>query len=73
MNSSTLPTNERTVQGFNQPTGFRFRNRGMIPNKDKPLVDRHEPKKSVGWLINDREGKIGRFTKHTPTAHAQWS
>ena len=43
-----------------------------MPNKDKPLVDRHAPKDGVGWLINDIEGKVCRFANDMPTAHAQW-
>ena len=43
-----------------------------MPNKEKPLDDRHAPKNGVGSLIADREWKIGRFTNDTPTAHAQW-
>ena len=34
-----------------QPAEQRwFRHRGVMPNKDRPLVDRHAPKKGVGWL-----------------------
>ena len=43
-----------------------------MPNKDKPLVDRHAPKDGVGWLMNDIEGKVCRFANDIPTAHAQW-
>jgi hypothetical protein len=28
-----------------------------MPNKDRPLVDRHAPNKGVGWLVNDQQGK----------------
>ncbi len=24
-----------------------------MPNKDRPQVERHPPKKGVGWLLND--------------------
>ncbi len=43
-----------------------------MPNKDRPLVDRHAPKNGVGWLLNDQEGKVCSFTNANPTAHAQW-
>jgi hypothetical protein len=43
-----------------------------MPNKDKPLVDRHAPKGGVGWLMNDIEAKASRFANDKPTAHAQW-
>ena len=43
-----------------------------MPNKDRPLVDRHVPKNGVGWLVNDQEGKVCSFTNANPTAHAQW-
>ncbi len=43
-----------------------------MPNKDRPLVDRHAPKNGVGWLMNDQEGKVSSFTNANPTAHAQW-
>ena len=43
-----------------------------MPNKSKPLVDRHAPKNGVGWLINDQEGKVCSFTNPNPIAHAQW-
>ena len=49
-----------------------FRHRVGMPNKDRPLVDRHAPKKGVGWLVNDQEGKFCSFTKANPTEHAQW-
>ena len=42
-----------------------------MPNKDRPLVDRHAPKKGVGWLVNDQEQKVCSFTNANPTAHAQ--
>jgi hypothetical protein len=41
-----------------------------MPNKDRPLVDRHALKNGVGWLMNDQEGKVCSFTKDMPTAHA---
>ena len=43
-----------------------------MPNKDRPLVDRHAPKDGVGWLMNDQDGKVCSFTNANPTAHAQW-
>ncbi|WP_114994509.1 DUF1651 domain-containing protein [Synechococcus sp. UW179A] len=43
-----------------------------MPNKDRPLVDRHTPKNDVGWLVNDQQGKACSFTNANPTAHAQW-
>ena len=43
-----------------------------MPNKDRPLVDRHAPKNGVGWLLNDQQGKVCSFTNANPTAHAQW-
>ena len=39
-----------------------------MPNKDKPLVDRHAPKDGVGWLMNDIEGKVCRFANDMATA-----
>jgi hypothetical protein len=29
-----------------------------MPNKDRPLVDRHAPKNGVGWLMNAQEEKF---------------
>ena len=49
-----------------------FRHRGVKPNKDRPLVDRHAPKAGVGWLVNPQEQKVCSFTNANPTAHAQW-
>ena len=43
-----------------------------MPNKDRPLVDRHAPKNGVGWLVNTQEQKVCSFTNANPTAHAQW-
>ena len=43
-----------------------------MPNKDRPLVDRHPPKNGVGWLMNDQEGKVCSFKNDMPTQHAQW-
>ena len=43
-----------------------------MPNKDRPLVDRHAPKDGVGWLMNDQEQQICRFQNDMPTQHAQW-
>ena len=34
------------------------RHRGSMRNKDRPLVDRHAPKKGVGWLVNTQEQKV---------------
>ena len=48
------------------------RQRGVMPNKDRPLVDRHLPKKGVDWLLNDQEGKVCSFRNDNPTAYAQW-
>ena len=43
-----------------------------MPNKDRPIVDRHAPKSGVGWLMNDQEGKVCSFTKAIPAARAKW-
>ena len=43
-----------------------------MPNKDRPLVDRHPPKAVVVWLMNDQEQKVCSFTNANPTAYAQW-
>ena len=43
-----------------------------MPNKDRPLVERHAPKKGVGWLLNDQEGKVCSYANDSRTAHAQW-
>ena len=43
-----------------------------MPNKDRPLVDRHAPKKRVGWLMNTQEQKVYSFTNANPAALAQW-
>ena len=43
-----------------------------MPNKDRPLVDRHAPKNGVGWLVNTLEQKVSRFKNDIPTQHAQW-
>ena len=50
----------------------QFLHRGVMPNKDRPLVDRHAPKNGVGWLLNDQQGKVCSFTNDSPTAHAKW-
>ena len=42
-----------------------------MPNKDRPQVERHPPKKGVGWLLNDQQGKVCSFTNANPTAYAQ--
>ena len=44
----------------------------LMPNKDRPLVDRHPPKNGVGWLMNTQEQKVCRFQNDMPTQHAQW-
>ena len=44
----------------------------LMPNKDRPLVDRHAPKNGVGWLENIQEGKVCSFSNDMPTQHAQW-
>ena len=43
-----------------------------MPNKDRPLVDRHPPKKGEGWLLSTQEQKVCRFKNDMPTQHAQW-
>ena len=43
-----------------------------MPNKDRPLVDRHATKNGFGWLVNDQEQKVCSFTNANPTSHAQW-
>jgi hypothetical protein len=43
-----------------------------MPNKDRPLVDRHAPKNGGGCLVKDQEGKVCSFRNDNPTAHAQW-
>ena len=43
-----------------------------MPNKDKPIFDRHAPKNGVGCLMNDIEGKVCRFANEMSTAHDQW-
>ena len=32
-----------------------------MPNKDRPLVDRHPPKNGEGWLMSTHEQKVCRF------------
>ena len=34
-----------------------------MPERDRPLVDRHVPNNGVGWLVNDQCGKISSFTE----------
>ena len=41
-----------------------------MPNKDRPLVDRHAPKNAVGWLVNIQEQKVSRFKNDIPAQHA---
>ena len=48
------------------------RHRVYLPNKDRPQVERHPPKKGVCWLLNDQEQKVCSLTNANPTAHAQW-
>ena len=43
-----------------------------MPNKDRPLVERHPPKDGEGWLLSTQEQKVCRFKNDRPTAHAQW-
>ena len=43
-----------------------------MPNKNRPLVDRHPPKKGEGWLLSAQEQKVCRFKNDMPTQHAQW-
>ena len=43
-----------------------------MPNKNRPLVDRHAAKNGVGWLVNTQEQKVSRFKNDIPTQHAQW-
>ena len=43
-----------------------------MPNKDRPLVDRHPPKQGEGWLLSTQEQKVCRFKNDMPTQHAQW-
>ena len=43
-----------------------------MPNKDRPLVDRHPAKNGEGWLWSEQEQKVCRFRNDMPTAHAQW-
>ena len=44
----------------------------LMPNKDRPLVDRHLPKNGEGWLMSAQEQKVCRFRNDMPTQHAQW-
>jgi hypothetical protein len=60
------------IWGFYPPYGFLVCHRGVMPNKDKPLVDRDSPKNGVGWLMNEIEGKVCRFANDMATGHAQW-
>ena len=50
----------------------KSRQRGVMPNKDCPLVDQHAPKDGVGWLMNAQQGKVCRFENDMPSAHAEW-
>ena len=43
-----------------------------MPNKDRPLVDRHPPKRGVGWLMNEEEKKVCSFKNDMQTQLAQW-
>ena len=43
-----------------------------MPNKDRPLVDRHPPKPGgEGWLVNAQEQLVVQFKPDNPTAHAK--
>ena len=43
-----------------------------MPNKDRPLVDRHPPKPGEeGWLVNAQEQLVVQFKPDNPTAHAE--
>ena len=44
----------------------------LMPNKDRPQVERHAPKSGVGWLLNGQEQKVCSFTNANPTARAHW-
>ena len=43
-----------------------------MPSKDRPQVERHPPKKGVGWLYNVQMRQVCRFPNDMPIAHAQW-
>ena len=43
----------------------------LMPNKDRPQVERHPPKEGFGWLLNDQQGKVCSFTNANPTTYAQ--
>ena len=43
-----------------------------MPNKDRPLVDRHTPKDGEGWLLSTEQQKVCRFRNDMLTAHAKW-
>ena len=40
--------------------------------KDRPLVDKHPPKKGEGWLLNNQGQKVCSFKNDMSTQHAQW-
>ena len=48
------------------------RHHDVMPNKDRPLVDRHPPKDGEGWLWSEQEQKVCRFRNDIPTAHGKW-
>ena len=44
-----------------------------MPNKDRPLVDRHPPKPGgEGWLVNAQEQLVVQFKPDNPSPHAKW-
>ena len=44
-----------------------------MPNKDRPLVDRHSPKPGgEGWLVNAQEQLVVQFKPDNPSPHAEW-
>jgi hypothetical protein len=44
----------------------------LMPNKDRPVVDRYALKNGVGWLVNTQEQKVCSFTNANPRAHWQF-
>ncbi|WP_074159256.1 MULTISPECIES: DUF1651 domain-containing protein [unclassified Synechococcus] len=43
-----------------------------MPNRDRPLVERHPPKQGEGWLLSTQEQKVCRFKNDMQIQHAQW-
>ena len=44
-----------------------------MPNKDRPLVDRHPPKPGgEDWLVNAQEQLVVQFKPDNPSPHAEW-